>query len=370
MAIRVLERNELPIIDQEACWQVALSKDTSMDGVFYVAVRTTRVYCRPSCPARPPKRENVSFYLSADECEAAGYRACKRCKPREITADGRPELMRQACDYLESEPEADASLAPVAKRMGVGAEYLRRLFRRTLGVTPREYSASRRALRLKQGLRQGATVTQALYDAGYPSSNRLYEAVGTQLGMTPSTYRKGGRGMVITYQVVDSVLGKLLVGATDRGVCSVQLGASEGQLEGSLRREFPEALLMRHPEAPLPWVQEVVAFLDGRQVRLDMPVDIQATAFQIKVWRALREIAYGQTKSYSQVARDIGMPTAARAVARACATNPVPLIVPCHRVVRNNGELGGYAMGVERKEALLEMESEHAPERQRLAETG
>jgi AraC family transcriptional regulator of adaptative response/methylated-DNA-[protein]-cysteine methyltransferase len=302
----------------------------------------------------------VTFFATADECEAAGYRACKRCRPRETMSDGRPELVRQACDYLENDPDAQVSLAPVARRLGVGAEYLRRLFKRTLWVTPREYAATHRAQRLRHGLRDGASVTTAMYDAGYPSSSRLYEAADSQLGMTPAAYRQGGRGMAIGYQIVDSTLGKLLVGATERGVCTVRIGDSEEELEETLRREYPRALVARRPDAR-GWVQEFVRFLDGRQVRLDMPVDIQATAFQIRVWRALRAIAYGETKSYSQIAREIGNPKAARAVAQACAHNPVALIIPCHRVVRDNGDLGGYGLGVHRKEALLAMESEHRP---------
>ena len=356
MAIRTIARDEMTIEDQELCWQVAVSKDTSMDGVFYVAVRTTGIYCRPSCRSRQPKRENVSFFATADECEAAGYRACKRCRPREATSDVRPEHVQQACDYLERD-DADVSLAPVAARLGVRAEYLRRLFKRTLGLPPREYAASLRATRLKRGLRGGATVTQAMYDAGYPSSNRLYESADSHLGMTPSTYRRGGRGMAIGYQIVECSLGQLLVASTERGICAVRLGETDEELETSLRHEFPYALTSRrHGDASV-WVQEIVRYLDGKQVRLDLPMDIQATAFQIRVWRALQAIAYGQTKSYSQVAADIGMPKATRAVARACATNPVPLLIPCHRVIRNNGELGGYGQGVERKVALLAMEA-------------
>ena len=366
MAIRTVARTELAIEDQEMCWQVALSKDTSMDGVFFVAVRTTGIYCRPSCRSKQPKRENVTFFATADEAEAAGYRACKRCKPREAISDARPDLVQQACAYLETE-DADVSLTPVAERLGVKVEYLRRLFKRTLGVPPREYAASLRTTRLKHGLRGGVSVTQAMYDAGYPSSNRLYESVDSQLGMTPATYRRGGRGMAISYQIAECSLGKLLVAATERGICAVRLGDTDEHLEASLRSEFPFALTSRRNGPASEWVEEVIRFLDGRQARLDMPMDIQGTAFQIRVWRALQAIAYGQTKSYSQVAADIGMPKAVRAVANACATNPVPLVIPCHRVIRSNGELGGYGQGVERKVALLEMEAEHRAEAEATA---
>jgi AraC family transcriptional regulator of adaptative response/methylated-DNA-[protein]-cysteine methyltransferase len=355
--ISIAEREEMSVLDQERCWEVALNRDTSMDGLFVIAVRTTGIYCRPSCPARRPKRENVTFLESCEEAEAAGYRACKRCKPREAGADNRPELVRRACDYLETEPEADVSLREVSRSLGVGAEYLRRLMKRTLGVTPRQYAEAHRVGRLKGHLRDGASVTRALYDAGYPSSNRLYESAPDHLGMTPATYRRGGRGMHIRYGMADCTLGKLLVGATDRGVCAVQLGDSEAQLEQSLGREFPAAARQRTGEGVDGWLQEIVGFLDGRQVRLDLPVDVQATAFQIRVWRALRDIAYGEQRTYSDVARTIGRPKAVRAVANACAANPVALIIPCHRVVRKDGSLGGYGWGAERKKALLAMES-------------
>lgn len=361
MAIQLAERDEMAVADQDLCYEVMQSKDTSHDGVFYVGVKTTGVYCRPSCPSRRPRRENVTFYATADECELAGFRPCKRCTPREVLSDGRPELIREACDYLENDPDAQTTLRPVARKLGVDAEYLRRLFKRTLWVTPREYAASHRALRLRHGLREGASVTTAMYDAGYPSSSRLYEAADKQLGMTPAAYQRGGRGMAINYQIVDSALGKMLVGVTERGICCIRLGESEEQLEEALRGEFPRALVSRKPGSE-GWVQDIVRFLDGRQVRLDLPVDIQATAFQIRVWRALRAIAYGETKSYSQIAREIGNPRACRAVAQACKRNPIPFVIPCHRVVRNNGGIGGYALGVNRKEKLLAMELEHKPD--------
>ena len=350
-------QREMALPDQERCWEVAQSRDTSMDGLFFIAVRTTRVYCRPSCPARRPKRENVLFLESCGEAEAAGFRPCKRCRPGDAAADRRPELLRQVCDYLESDPDADVRLAAVSERMGVSAEYLRRLVKRTLGVTPRQYADARRVGRLKSRLQAGASVTRALYDAGYPSSNRLYESAPAQLGMTPATYRRGGRGMSIRYGIVDCPLGKLLVGATERGICAVQLGDSADGLEQSLRREYPAAAITRGDGGLDGWLHQIVRYLNGQQVRLDLPVDVQATAFQIRVWQALRDIAYGQRKSYSDIALEIGKPRAVRAVANACASNPVALIVPCHRVVRKDGSLGGYGWGVQRKEALLAREA-------------
>lgn len=324
---------------------------------FIIAVRSTGIFCRPGCPARAPKPENIVLYWTTDEAEAAGFRACRRCRPLDPSPDPRAGYLAEACAYLDDDPEAEPSLAVVAGRLGLRGEYLRRLFRRELGVSPRQYLASARSGRLKDGLRDGATVTRALYDAGYPSGSRLYEKSDDVLGMTPATYRRGGAGMTVRYEMADCALGKLLVGATERGVCIVKLGDSEAQLERKLEREFPQAALERHGERLRGWVSEIVRYVDGETTKLDLPLDIRATAFQMRVWRALRGIARGETKSYSQVAREIGSPGAARAVARACATNPVGIVVPCHRVVRNDGSLGGYGGGVERKEALLAMES-------------
>jgi AraC family transcriptional regulator of adaptative response/methylated-DNA-[protein]-cysteine methyltransferase len=360
MAIAAFEPNEMTITDQDLCWQVAVAKDTSMDGVFYVAVRTTGIYCRPSCPAKQPKRENVTFFATLQEAEAAGYRACKRCRPREVHADARPELVRMACEYLDRDVDADTSLAPLAEQLGVGPEYLRRLFKRTLRLTPREYAASLRALRLRQNLRNGAAVTDAIYDAGYPSSSRLYESASGHLGMTPSLYKRGGRGLRIEFGIANSGLGRLLVAATGRGVCAIRLADTDEELESSLRREFPEAEITRAAAGVSEWLRELVEYLDGQRIRLDLPVDVQATAFQARVWRALRRIPYGETRSYSAIAREIGSPKAARAVGAACRSNPVPFIVPCHRVVQENGGLGGYALGLERKRSLLAMEAAQA----------
>ncbi|MEX2390251.1 MAG: bifunctional DNA-binding transcriptional regulator/O6-methylguanine-DNA methyltransferase Ada [Dehalococcoidia bacterium] len=324
---------------------------------FIIAVRSTGIFCRPGCPARMPKPENIVLFWTAAEAIAAGFRACKRCKPLDAEPDPRSRYLAEACTYLDADADADPALTEVADRMGVGAEYLRRLFRRELGVSPRQYQASARAGRLKDGLRDGATVTRALYDAGYPSGSRLYEKADDHLGMTPATYRRGGAGMIVRYEIVDCNLGKLLVGGTDRGVCIVKLGDDEAALEARLRKDLPRATLKRQGDTLRDWVGEIVRYLDGEPTNLNLPLDIKASAFQMRVWRALRDIEYGQTKSYSEVAREIGSPRAARAVAQACATNPVGLVIPCHRVVRSSGALGGYGGGVHRKEALLAMES-------------
>ncbi|MCH7484071.1 MAG: bifunctional DNA-binding transcriptional regulator/O6-methylguanine-DNA methyltransferase Ada [Chloroflexi bacterium] len=335
--------------------------DDAAGPAFIIAVRSTGIFCRPGCPARAPKPENIVLYWTTGEAEAAGFRACKRCRPLDPSPDPRAGYLAEACAYLDDDPDAEPSLASVADRLGLRSEYLRRLFRRELGVSPRQYLASARSGRLKDGLRKGATVTRALYDAGYPSGSRLYEKSDDVLGMTPATYRRGGAGITVRYEITDCALGKLLVGATERGVCIVKLGDDGAQLERKLEREFPRATLERQGEGLSGWVSEIVRYVDGETMKLDLPLDIQATAFQMRVWRALRGIARGQTKSYSQVAREIGSPRAVRAVARACATNPVGIVIPCHRVVRNDGSLGGYGGGVERKEALLAMESRPEP---------
>ncbi|HEY5640003.1 MAG TPA: methylated-DNA--[protein]-cysteine S-methyltransferase [Dehalococcoidia bacterium] len=328
---------------------------------FFIAVRSTGIFCRPGCPAKAPKPENMVLYWTSGEAVEAGFRACKRCRPLDPLPDPRAGYLAEACAYLDNEPEAEPSLAPVAARLGLRSEYLRRLFRRELGVSPRQYLALARSGRLKDGLRGGATVTQALYDAGYPSGSRLYEKSNEVLGMTPATYQRGGAGVTVRYEIADCALGKLLVGATERGLCIVKVADDETELLEKLEREFPRAALNRQDDGLRGWVAEIVRYLDGETTKLDLPLDIQATAFQMRVWRALLGIARGETKSYSQVAREIGSPRGARAVARACATNPVGIVIPCHRVVRNDGSLGGYGGGVERKKALLAMESRAEP---------
>ena len=354
MSTDLLEQVNAPDIDEEALWQFCLSKDTSMDGMFYVAVKSTGVYCRPSCSSRTPLRKNVAFFSDAEAAEAAGFRACKRCHPRLASTDAAAALVQQACAYLdEDEP---LRLPEIGRRLGVNAGQLQRMFKRILGVSPGQYAEGRRLERLKGGLRDGHTVTRALYDAGYSSSSRLYESADEQLGMTPATYRKGGRGMTIRYHITDSPLGRLLIAGTERGVCAVQLGDVDAELGMALRGEFPEAVIMPDKGAISDWVSQILEHLDGVRPRLDLPLDIQGTAFQLRVWRALRDIAYGATRTYAEIAEAIGNPRAARAVGNACHNNPVAIIIPCHRVVRSNGDLGGYASGVHRKKKLLDTE--------------
>lgn len=337
-------------------WRIVLARDRRYDGAFVYAVRSTRVYCRPSCPSRRPRRELVSFFAAPAAAEQAGYRACRRCRPG--APDPATELVRRACALIDGRPDEAWGLDALARAVAARPRALTRAFQRVLGVTPREYRDARRVERLKSNLKERKRVTTALYAAGYGGSSRVYERSDAQLGMTPATYARGGAGMRIAFAVVPSPLGRLLVAATERGVCRVALGDDAATLERALRAEFPAADIARDDRRLARAVQALTRHLEGRAPDLDLPVDVRATAFQRAVWDALRKIPYGQTRSYAEVARAIGRPRAVRAVARAVATNPVAIVVPCHRVVREDGTLGGYRWGPERKAALIERERE------------
>jgi AraC family transcriptional regulator, regulatory protein of adaptative response / methylated-DNA-[protein]-cysteine methyltransferase len=347
------------VMDDDARWQAVLARDWRCDGRFVFAVRSTGIYCRPSCPARRPRRAQVHFFAGPQDAEHAGFRPCRRCLPRDAVAP-EVEVVRQVCRYIEDHPDGPTTLTALGAHVGISPSHLQRLFKSIMGVTPRQYVEVRRLDRFKEQLREGDAVTGALYDAGYRSSSQLYMQAPARLGMTPTTYRKGGKGMDIMYTTTASPLGSLLVAATERGLCTVRFGESVAELEQGLVREFPAATIRRDDAALRPWVDALVHYLDGRQPQLDLPLDVQATAFQSRVYEALRAIPYGSTRSYSQVAQAIGRPTAVRAVAHACATNPVALVIPCHRVVRDDGSLGGYRWGVERKRALLDQEAQAA----------
>ena len=343
----------------EARWLAVQERDASQDGSFVFAVATTGIYCRPSCPARRPKRENVRFFADPDAAERAGFRACRRCRPRE-TDSATVDLVRRACRLIDDWTDGPVRLAALAESLGVSKYHLQRTFRRHLGISPRAYGESLRLARLKAGLRAGDTVTGALYDAGYGSSSRLYEKASSALGMTPGAYRRGGRGARVAYAIVGCPLGRLLVAATELGACVVALGDDDAALEGQLRRELPNAELRRDDAAVRDLVDALLGELRGEGALTEAPLDVAGTAFQREVWTALRQIPIGATRTYADLARSLGRPTAARAVARACATNPVALLVPCHRVVRGDGGLGGYRWGLDRKRALLEAERERA----------
>lgn len=349
MAIRELT---MDILNEDECWQKSRTRDPRYDGEFVVAVRTTGIYCRPSCPARPPKRENVTFFADCEAAEQAGFRPCKRCEPDKQRFEA--EVVERVCRYLDERLEDAPTLADIGAHVGLSPYHLQRVFKRVMGISPRQYAEARRLEQFKQRLKDSHSVTEALYDAGYRSSSRVYQQ--PKLGMTPSAYRRGGQGMSIGYSIVDSPLGRLLVGATERGVCAISLGDDDETLVAALHAEYPAADIWHNDVGFGEWVSALLQHLDGQQPTLDLPLDIQATAFQWRVWEALRAIPYGETRTYSEVAAAVGNPKAARAVARACATNPAPLVIPCHRVVREDGGLGGYRWGIERKAKLLAAE--------------
>jgi AraC family transcriptional regulator of adaptative response/methylated-DNA-[protein]-cysteine methyltransferase len=339
-------------------WQAVLKRDPRLDGVLFYAVRSTGIYCRPSCPSRRPRREHVQFFFEPKAAESAGYRPCRRCRPREDRAQSAEiELARRICRFIEENLEGTLTLRVMGHALGESGERLQRTFRRVLGVPLYQYIKARRFAVFKMFLRLGRPVAEATYEAGYSSSSRVYEQVSGRLGMTPAVYRRRGPGVRIRYAVCDSPLGKLLVAATERGICKVEFGESEEKLRAALVGEFARAEIVRDAGQLSRAVESLLRHLDGRQPDLAMPLDIRATAFQLRVYAELKRIPCGQTRTYGEVARAIGMPGGQRAVARACATNPVPIVVPCHRVVRADGDLGGYRFGTARKKALLEMES-------------
>lgn len=342
-------------MNTEQCWQAVQNRDRSADGTFVYAVRSTGIYCRPSCPARRPKRERVVFFDAPDAAERNGYRACHRCHPRDLRAE-QPEWIERACAYIEAHLDEPLTLDALSAQVNVSPYHLQRTFKRAMGLSPRQYAEAQRLAQFKNHLKRSRSVTAALYDAGYSSSSRLYERASAQLGMTPSVYRKGGCGMRIDYMIVDSPLGRLLVAATAKGICFVSLGDSDASLETALKEEYPAAEIARADQCLEPWVNVILNYLRGQQTTFDLPLDVQATAFQWRVWQTLRKIPYGATRTYSEIAVSLGNPKANRAVAHACATNPVSLVVPCHRVVRADGSLGGYRWGLERKQKLLEQE--------------
>lgn len=340
-----------------ARWRAVLARDPAADGGFVFAVRTTGIYCRPSCPARRPRRERVAFFAGPDAAERAGYRACRRCHPREASEHAHQvEIVRAACRMLDGPAEAPLPLARLARRIGYSPWHLHRLFKRHTGLTPREYARARRDETFKRHLKEGAQVTTAILDAGFSSPGAAYRRGLDPVGMTPSAYAGGGTGQAIASAVVRSPLGWLLVAVTRRGVCAVRFGNSRAALERAVRAEFPAALHGRATPRLRAAVRAALAAIGGRAPAPGLPLDVRATAFQRRVWQALRAIPRGETRSYGAIARAIGRPRAARAVGAACGANPVAVLVPCHRAVRGDGAPGGYAYGVPRKRALLARE--------------
>ena len=330
-------------------WHAVLARDRRFDGAFVYAVRSTGIYCRPSCASRRPRRTQVTFFPIPEAAEREGFRACRRCHHADAPgADATVALVREAAR------EIAAGTSPRGE-----PRRLARAFKRVLGITPRAYAEAHRTARFKQELKRRKHVSPALYEAGYSSTSRVYEHTHEQLGMTPATYARGGPGVDIVFVTVPTSLGRLLVAATDRGICRVTLGDNAAKLEADLRTEFDAARVREQKGGKLEgFVDAILSYLEGTEPHLDLPLDIRATAFQRRVWQELQQIPFGETRTYAEVARRIGTPTATRAVAQACATNPVALVIPCHRVVRENGDLGGYRWGVDRKRSLLKNESE------------
>lgn len=339
--------------DRSTAWRAVQHRDAAYDGRFVYAVSSTRIYCRPSCSSRRPTRSRVEFYPSPGDAEAAGYRACKRCRPTNGEASRVDRAVADACAYLSKHAEEPTTLAMLSRAVGMSAFHLQRAFKRSLGLSPREFRDAERRRLLAARLRQGDTVSRATYEAGFGSSSRVYER-SDEMGMTPAELRKRGAGRKVQFSIVDSPLGRLLVAYTERGVCSVAIGDDDQALERELRLDFSGATISRAGSTIHEWITAIVAGLEGAATSI--PLDARGTAFQWRVWNALQRIPRGTTLSYSEVAARIGQPSAVRAVARACATNPVALVIPCHRVVREDGQLGGYRWGIERKQALLERE--------------
>jgi AraC family transcriptional regulator, regulatory protein of adaptative response / methylated-DNA-[protein]-cysteine methyltransferase len=339
----------------EQYWQATVARDPRSDGVFFLGVRSTRIYCRPSCPARRPLRRNVEFFATQKEAERHGFRPCLRCRPNEISSA--TALVQKAAALLAESDEESLRLGAVAKKLNTSVSRLRRAFIQVTGLSPRELAEALRLNRFKKLLRQGRKITDALYETGYGSASRVYERSNAQLGMTPATYQKGGKGMKLGYTIANAKLGKVLVAATERGVSAVYIGDSEVKLLAELREEYPRAEIAPARGGFEKWIKEIVSRTEGNPPRQELPLDLLATAFQRRVWQELQRIPLGKTRTYSQVARALGRPNASRAVARACATNPVSIAVPCHRVIRGDGNLAGYRWGIERKEQLLKAEA-------------
>ncbi len=351
-------QSETRVFADEEKWRTVLARDSSMDGQFVVAVRTTGVYCKPSCPSKHPFRENVVFFSGPDEAEKSGFRACNRCRPREQSSHA--ELVQRVSEFINANLDGKLTLETLSREAGLSPFHFQRVFKKTLGISPRQYVEARRLEKVRRHLNRGETVADSVYDAGFTSTSRLYEKGSRTLGVHPGTFRRGGEGLDIQFTIVDSPIGRLLLGATEKGICSVCIGGSDGAVESALREDYFAADLVRNDDGMKAWAEHFLRYFQGQEFPTGLPIDVAGTAFQWKVWKALQSISYGTTMSYSGIAEALGEPKAARAVARACATNHVALIIPCHRVVGRDGELHGYAWGVKRKRALLDMEARGA----------
>lgn len=344
-------------------WAAVVGRDAGADGQFYYSVLSTGVYCKPSCGARQPRRENVSFHRDRAAAERAGYRPCKRCKPDLPPAAERNQALAERICRMIEQAEESPSLAILAKATGLSRFTLQRTFKAVVGVTPKAYASAQRAKRLREGLRRGDDVTSALHDAGFGSSSRLYAQADRLLGMRPSQFRTGATAETIRFAAGECTLGSIVVAASDKGICAILLGDDVERLIDELHEQFPGAQLTGGDQEFDSWVAQSVGFVDDPRVGLGLPLDIRGTAFQQRVWQALCDIPAGTTASYAEVADRIGQPSAARAVARACGSNLIAAAIPCHRVVRQDGKLSGYRWGVERKRTLLRVEKERNDDR-------
>jgi AraC family transcriptional regulator, regulatory protein of adaptative response / methylated-DNA-[protein]-cysteine methyltransferase len=350
--------NRASVTTDDPRWPAVVARDRTADGKFFYAVSTTGVYCRPSCAARRARPENVSFHATASDAERAGFRPCKRCKPHQPALAG-PHSARVAelCRLIENAEQAP-SLEQLARHAGLSRFHLHRVFKAVTGVTPRAYAAAQRARRVRAGLIRSRSVTDAIYDAGYGSNGRFYQASNQVLGMTPSHYRAGGDNLDIRFAVGECSLGSILVAASERGVCAISIGDDPDALARDLQDRFPRARLIGGDAGFEQIVAKVVGFVEAPRLGLELPLDVRGTAFQQRVWQALQKIPVGKTVSYTQIARRIRAPKSVRAVAQAIAANSIAVAIPCHRVIRNDGALSGYRWGVERKRALLEREAQ------------
>jgi AraC family transcriptional regulator of adaptative response/methylated-DNA-[protein]-cysteine methyltransferase len=343
-------------METEIYWKAVQTNDARFNGAFVYGVRSTGIYCKPSCASRLPKRENVSFFEDFEQAERNGFRACRRCQPKGETLSPQTQIVLRACEILESEEAS--TLEDLSAEVGLSAAYLQKIFKEIVGVSPKKYAAIKRLEKFKAEIRNGSGVAGAMYEAGFGSSSRLYENVSEKLGMTPRAYAKKGLNMTIKYTVTDCDLGKLLVARTAKGVCAVAFGDDEKALAEKLFAEYENASIARDNAALKDCVEALLENLRGATKTLDLPLDVRATAFQMRVWQELRKIPHGATVSYADVAERLGNKRAVRAVASACASNRVALLIPCHRVVGKSGALSGYRWGVERKKAILEKEKQ------------
>ncbi len=343
-------------METEIYWKAVQNNDARFNGAFVYGVDSTRIYCKPSCASRLPKRENVQFFNSLETAEKQGFRACLRCKPQSETANPQTEIVLRAAEILEAEEQI--SLEDLGVKLNVSAAHLQKIFKEIIGVSPKKFAEIKRLEKFKGEIKKGSGVTVAMYESGFGSSSRLYENISAKLGMTPKTYAKKGKNMTINYTITDCDLGKLLVARTLKGVCAVTFGDDKATLKENLFNEYENAEIAETNANLKDYIEAILANLAGKNKTLDLPLDLQATAFQMRVWEALRKIPYGETVSYSDVATKLGNKNAVRAIATACASNRVALVIPCHRVVGKSGDLSGYRWGIGRKKAILEREKQ------------